>query len=75
MKNGAYDYVTKPFSVDELKLLLERVASHLKLKSENRLLREKVKSKQGFGGMVGRAPTWKSCTASSPRPPTACIRS
>ena len=56
MKNGAYDYVTKPFSVDELKLLLDRVASHLKLKSENRLLREKVKSKQGFGGIVGRAP-------------------
>src|SRR6476646_6019048 len=56
MKNGAYDYVTKPFSVDELKLMLERVASHLKLKSENRRLREKVKSKQGFGGIVGRAP-------------------
>jgi len=56
MKHGAYDYVTKPFSVDELKLLLERVASHLKLKSENRMLREKVKSKQGFGGIVGRAP-------------------
>ena len=54
--NGAYDYVTKPFSVDELKLLLERVASHLKLKAENRMLREKVKSKQGFGGIVGRAP-------------------
>jgi DNA-binding NtrC family response regulator len=56
MKNGAYDYVTKPFSVDELKLLLERVASHLRLKTENRMLREKVKSKQGFGGIVGRAP-------------------
>ncbi len=56
MKNGKYDYVTKPFSVDELKLLLERVASHLKLKSENRMLREKVKSKQGYGGIVGRAP-------------------
>lgn len=56
MKNGAYDYVTKPFSVDELKLLLERVANHLKLKSENRILREKVKSKQGYGGIVGRAP-------------------
>src|SRR3954466_214787 len=56
MKNGAYDYVTKPFSMDELKLLLDRVGSHLKLKSENRLLREKVKSKQGFGGIVGRAP-------------------
>jgi DNA-binding NtrC family response regulator len=56
MKNGAYDYVTKPFSVDELKLLLERVTSHLKLKTENRLLREKVKSKQGYGGIIGRAP-------------------
>ena len=56
MKNGAYDYVTKPFSVDELKLLLDRVANHLKLKSENRMLREKVKSKQGYGGIVGRAP-------------------
>ncbi|MBZ5721540.1 MAG: sigma-54 dependent transcriptional regulator [Acidobacteriia bacterium] len=56
MKNGAYDYVTKPFSMDELKLLLERVAGHLKLKTENRMLREKIKSKQGFGSIVGRAP-------------------
>jgi two-component system response regulator HydG len=42
--------------MDELRLLLERVSAHLKLKSENRMLREKVKSKQGFGGIVGRAP-------------------
>ena len=56
MKNGAYDYMTKPFSMEELKLLLERVSSHLKLKTENRILREKIKSKQGFGGIVGRAP-------------------
>src|SRR5437667_12413352 len=56
MKNGAYDYVTKPFSMEELRLLLERVSSHLKLKTENRMLREKIKSKQGFGGIVGRAP-------------------
>jgi DNA-binding NtrC family response regulator len=56
MKNGAYDYMTKPFSIEELKMLLDRLAVHLKLKSENRILREKVKSKQGFGGIVGRAP-------------------
>jgi two-component system response regulator HydG len=56
MKNGAYDYVTKPFTMDELRLLLERVAAHLKLKSENRMLREKIKSKLGFGSIVGRAP-------------------
>ncbi len=52
MKNGAYDYVTKPFSMEELRLLLERVSSHLKLKTENRMLREKIK----FGSIVGRAP-------------------
>jgi DNA-binding NtrC family response regulator len=56
MKNGAYDYMTKPFSMEELKLLLERVSGHLKLRTENRILREKIKSKQGFGGIVGRAP-------------------
>lgn len=56
MKNGAYDYVTKPFSMEELRALLERVSVHLKLKTENRLLREKIKSKQGYGSIVGRAP-------------------
>ncbi len=56
MKAGAYDYVTKPFSMAELKLLLSRVSAHLKLKTENRVLREKIKSKQGFGSIIGRAP-------------------
>lgn len=56
MKHGAYDYVTKPFNLEELRLLLERVVGHLQLSSENRLLREQVKSKQGFGSIVGRSP-------------------
>src|SRR5271166_126004 len=56
MRNGAYDYVTKPFSIEELRVLLERVSTHLKLKVENRLLREKIKAKQGFAGIIGCAP-------------------
>jgi len=56
MKSGAYDYVTKPFSLGELHLLLERVASHLRLKTESRLWRETAKSRQGFGNIVGRSP-------------------
>ena len=56
MKFGAYDYVTKPFSMDELRILLERVAAHLKRKSENRVLRERVKCRQGFAGIIGGAP-------------------
>src|SRR5213075_2058211 len=56
MKAGAYDFMTKPFSLEELRLLLGRVASHLKLKTENRVLREKIRSRQGFGSIIGRAP-------------------
>src|SRR5712672_1000687 len=56
MKDGAYDYVTKPFSMEELRLLLERVTGHLRLKTENRVLRETIKSRQGFGNIIGRAP-------------------
>ncbi len=56
MKHGAYDYVTKPFNLEELRLLLERVVGHLQLTSENRILREQIKSKEGFGSIVGRSP-------------------
>jgi len=56
MKAGAYDYVTKPFNFDELRLVLDRVTAHLKMGTENRILREQVKSKHGFGAMVGQAP-------------------
>jgi DNA-binding NtrC family response regulator len=56
MKAGAYDLVTKPFGLNELKLLLERVASHLALKVENRRQCDEMKSNQGFGNIVGRTP-------------------
>src|SRR5271167_1902997 len=56
MKLGAYDYITKPFNFEELRLALERATGHLKLTTENRLLREQMKSKHGFGSLVGQAP-------------------
>jgi len=56
MKEGAYDYVTKPFSMEELRQLLGRVAADLRQKTESRTLRETAKSRQGFGNMIGRAP-------------------
>jgi two-component system response regulator HydG len=56
MKSGAYDYVTKPFSMEELRLLLERVAGHLRQRTENRALREAIKSRQGFGNIIGHTP-------------------
>ena len=56
MKQGAYDYVTKPFDLEELRLILDRVLGHLQLSSENRILRQQVKSKGGFGTIIGRSP-------------------
>jgi two-component system response regulator HydG len=56
MKQGAYDYVTKPFNLEELRLLLGRAAGHVNLAAENKVLREKVKAHQSFGNIVGRSP-------------------
>lgn len=56
MKAGAYDFVTKPFGLNELKEILERVAYHLKQKVENRRLCGEMRSNQGFGNIIGRTP-------------------
>jgi len=56
MRLGACDYVPKPFNLEELRLLLQRVMHHLRLATENRMLREKVRSRLGFGNIVGHAP-------------------
>ncbi len=56
MKSGAYDFLVKPFTLEELRVMLEKVAAHLRLKTENRMLKERIRSKQGFGAIIGRAP-------------------
>ena len=53
---GAADYVTKPFRVEELRSRLEQVAHSVELKRENRLLREQVRTRPGFGGLIGMSP-------------------
>ena len=42
MKLGAYDYITKPFRPEELKLVLQRMAEKVRLVEENRFLRERL---------------------------------
>lgn len=56
MRLGASDYVTKPFHVEELRSKLERLARSLELDHENRVLREQLRSRPGFGGLVGVSP-------------------
>jgi DNA-binding NtrC family response regulator len=50
---GAVDYVTKPFHIEDLRARLERVARDLDLDRENRLLREQLRTRPGFGGLIG----------------------
>ena len=56
MKLGAYDYLTKPFHTEEVRLLLERLVRKRDLVSENRLLREQVKHGGGYGRLLGIHP-------------------
>ena len=57
MKLGACDYLTKPFNIEEVKLLLERIVHKADLISENRLLREQVRFRNGYGELLGTAPS------------------
>jgi len=54
MKRGAYDYITKPFSMEELLLIVERVSKVLALRQENLLLREELEGKFSFEGILGK---------------------
>ena len=53
---GAVDYVTKPFHVEELRTKLDRLMHSIELDQENRLLREQLRSRPGFGGLIGVSP-------------------
>ena len=53
MKSGAYDYLPKPFEVDELRLVVERALDHLALAEENVRLKRQLVSEGQFGAMIG----------------------
>jgi two-component system response regulator HydG len=50
---GAKDYVTKPFHVEELRAKIERLIQSVELDHENRVLREQLRTRPGFGGLIG----------------------
>ncbi len=58
MQRGAYDYVQKPFKVDELRVVLDRALGRRRLVLENQDLRQRVTAADGgpFARIVGRSP-------------------
>ena len=53
---GAADYVTKPFHLPDLRGKLDRLVRLLDADQENRILREQLRTRPGFGGLIGTSP-------------------
>ena len=53
MKLGAYDYIEKPFRVEKMRLLLQRMAEKVRLVNENAFLRERVSAEDNLDGIIG----------------------
>lgn len=53
MKLGAYDYITKPFKIDEIKLVINKSLDKQKLEKENTRLKKELEFKYGFENIVG----------------------
>jgi two-component system response regulator HydG len=53
IRAGAYDFVTKPFQVEDIVLTLERAVAHKQLREEVKRLRTAVREQQQLGDMIG----------------------
>ena len=56
MKLGAYDYVTKPFKLDELKVTIGNALERRRLQEENQALKRELRRGRGFENFVGHSP-------------------
>lgn len=75
MKLGAFDYVTKPFQMDELLLIVERVGSVIALRRENQDLKRQLEDKFCFNGILGADSRMRAVlgrSSWSPRPTRRC---
>ncbi|RKX25493.1 MAG: hypothetical protein DRP45_05835, partial [Candidatus Zixiibacteriota bacterium] len=55
MKQGAADYITKPFKVDEIKLIIEKSINRRKLIGENTSLKKQLQSANSFDKFIGKS--------------------
>jgi two-component system response regulator AtoC/two-component system nitrogen regulation response regulator NtrX len=53
MKKGAYDYIAKPYDVDELRMVARNSLQRISLERENRRLTEEIRSREAYGDIIG----------------------
>ncbi len=56
MKQGAFDYITKPFKLDELILTVQRALEYTNAITENKTLKAQIEHKEQLEGIVAKAP-------------------
>jgi two-component system response regulator AtoC len=56
MKQGAYDYLAKPFKKEEIKLVVQRSLDHCQLVRENARYRDELKGREDWSPLVGSSP-------------------
>jgi len=56
IKQGAYDYLAKPFKREEIKLVVRRSLEHSRLLRENAKFREELREREGCSPLVGSSP-------------------
>ena len=59
LKSGAYDYLTKPLEMEELKILVQKTLEHSRLEEENVLLKERLADRFEFSRIIGRSKAMK----------------
>jgi DNA-binding NtrC family response regulator len=59
MKNGAYDYLTKPYKLDELVIIVNRAYEQRKLRIENQLLQQELARKDTPDDFVGKSDQYR----------------
>jgi len=55
LKSGAFDYLTKPLDIDELKIIVKRALRHYQLDQENRFLKERLDEQFDFKNIIGNS--------------------
>jgi len=55
MKEGAFDYLVKPFFPDEIEMQIKKIVTHRELVLENILLRQKLEERSEYGEIVGKS--------------------